>query len=247
MTENVNETQKENNNNEKLKNKETVAQEIQETNILFDNKNLIETLDNDIKTQNNKESEKIVNVYKNVDDFESMEKVHAKQVSEVVFEALLPNMPKNLPTLEFEFVPIEPKKRYFTPELNNRLLTRRIYIEMLKAIKMYGKLENITPQSDLSTITSLKNQMEILSLAMLNIYGRTAQNNKVPFFTSGGSNISRNYKKALQQMYDKVYHIHNLVFRLLNKTTDNQIKSTLIIVYTNLKSQLQTLQTLINN
>ena len=181
----------------------------------------------------------------NQDENFKQTQIKTAQVKEILFETLLPNMPA-LPTLEFEFVPVEPKKRYFTPKLNNKLLTRKIYIEMLKAIKMYGELENIAPQSDIAQITNLKNQMEILSLAMLNIYGRTAQNGKVPFFTSG-ANISRNYKKALQQIYDKVHHLHSLVFRLINKTTDNQIKSTLIIVYTNLKSQLQSLQTLINS
>lgn len=176
------------------------------------------------------------------------EKVNIAKASEdVIFEVLLPNMPKSLPTVDVEFVPTEPNRRFFVPNLSTRLLTRRIYLEMLKAIRSYGELERIAPENDKQTITNLKNQMEILSLAMLNIYGRITERNKVPFFSGGGTNLSRDYNKALQQIYDKVYHIHNLTSRLINQTSDAQIKSTLLIVFANLKSQLQTLEALKNN
>lgn len=161
--------------------------------------------------------------------------------TDIVFETLLPNMPKKLPTETYEFMPPPPNKRYFIPALSTRLLARKIYLEMLKAIRSYGELENIAPIENKNTISNLKNQMEILSLAMLNIYGRLSDKNKVPFFLGGGTNLSKTYNKALQQTYDLVYHIHNLVFKLLSKDVNEQIKSTLIIVYTNLKSQLKTL------
>jgi hypothetical protein len=177
-----------------------------------------------------------------------VQKVHsAKTNDEIIFEVLLPNMPRSLPTLDVEFVPTEPSRRFFTANLNSRLLTRRIYIEMLRAIRMYGELERIAPNEDKESITNLKNQMEILSLAMLNIYGRITDRNKVPFFSGGGTKLSRDYQRALQQMYDKVWHIHNLTQRLINQTSDAQIRSTLLIIYTNLKSQLQTIENLKNN
>ena len=169
------------------------------------------------------------------------EKIVSKQ-TEVLFENLLPNMPKSLPTESYEFEPALPNRKFFTPILSTKMLARRIYIEMLKAIRNYGELEEIAPINDKNTITNLKNQMEILSLAMLNIYGRMSDKNKVPFFAGGGTKLSREYKRALQQMYDKVYHIHNLVLRLIGKNNDEQIRSTLVIIFTNLKSQLRTLE-----
>ena len=173
---------------------------------------------------------------------ENLQKVEATQtITQVAVSNLLSSMPSTLPTLEYNFEPPAPNKRYFVPTLSNRLLTRKIYIEMLKTIRAYGELEKIAPQEDKQTILNLRNQMEILSLAMLNIYGKTTERNRVPFFSGGGINLSRDYNKALFQMYDRVYHIHNLVLSIITKTTDNNIKTTLIIIYTNLKSQLQTL------
>ena len=173
---------------------------------------------------------------------ENLEKVEAtRTTTEVALSNLLSNMPSTLPTLEYDYAPPAPQKRYFVPALSNRLLARRIYIEMLKAIRGYGELERIAPPENQPTILNLRNQMEILSLAMLNIYGKITDRNRVPFFNGGGISLSKDYNKALFQMYDRVYHIHNLVFSLITKTTDQQIKTTLIIIYTNLKSQLQTL------
>ena len=159
---------------------------------------------------------------------------------------LFPLFSENLPVENYEFAPPPPRKRFFVPKLSFRLLTRRIYLEMLKAIRGYGELEAIAPNTDKEVIKNLRNQMEILSLAMLNIYGQTAEHNKVPFFAGGGINLSREYQTALGQMYDRVFHIHNLVFELIGKSPSTEISNALIIVYTNLKSQLRTLNELKN-
>ena len=161
-----------------------------------------------------------------------------------IFDTLLPNMPRNLPTEPYDFEPSPPRKKFFVPTLSTKMLTRRIYLEMLKAIRGYGELERIAPENDKNEISNLKNQMEILSLAMLNLYGQITERNKVPFFVGGGTNLSKDYNKALFEMYDKVWHIHNLIFRLITKTTDEKAKSTLVIIYTNLKSQLRNLENL---
>ena len=161
---------------------------------------------------------------------------------------LLPIFSQNLPVEDFDFAPRPPHKRFYLPKLSARLLTRRIYLEMLKVIRAYGELEALArANEDKDTIRNLRNQMEILSIAILNIYGQTAERNKVPFFLGGGINLSRNYQTALDQMYDKVFHIHNMVFDLIGKSPNQQFANTLIVVYTNLKSQLRTLDKLQNN
>ncbi len=167
-------------------------------------------------------------------------KVKAEQ-TENIFENLLPNMPRNLPTEDINFNPTPPKKVYSSTILSTQHLTKRIYLEMLRAITSYAELEDIAPESDRQTITNLKNQMEILSLAILNIYGKMSRRAKVPYFSNGRTPLSRNYQTALQQMYDRVYHIHSLVFKLIARSGD-EFRSTLIIVLTNLKSQLKTLE-----
>lgn len=202
------------------------------------------------KYTNNKENkinnqDKKININSASDDkieTNNFDRVEAtRSTTEVSISNLLSNLPSTLPTLEYDFNPPIPRRKYFVPTLSNRLLTRRIYLEMLKVIRAYGELERIAPVEDQPTIQNLRNQMEILSLAMLNIYGKTTDSNRVPFFAGGGINLSKDYNKALFQIYDRVYHIHNLVFSLIAKTTDDSIKSTLVIIYTNLKSQLQTL------
>ena len=157
---------------------------------------------------------------------------------------LFPLFAENLPVENYEFAPPPPRRNFFVPRLSFKLLTRRTYLEMLKAIRGYGELEAIAPNSDKETIRNLRNQMEILSLAMLNIYGQITEHNKVPFFAGGGTNLSKNYQTALGEMYDRVFHIHNLVFELTSKSPSTEISNALIVVYTNLKSQLKTLDEL---
>ena len=190
--------------------------------------------------------EKLENLAKNNEKIEkNQEKVQFLSENNNIFD-LMPILSQSLPVENFDFSPPPPRQKFFVPQLNDRLLIRKIYIEMLRAIRGYGELEAIAPQDDKQTILNLRNQMEVLSLAMLNLYGRQTQKNNVPFFSGGGINLSRNYQVALQKMYDKVFHIHNLVFHLIGKTTNNQDNMALIIVYTNLKSQLKTLADLKN-
>jgi hypothetical protein len=86
------------------------------------------------------------------------------------FAVLLPNLPQILPQEPFEFQPPLPTRRFAMPMLSGKNLAKKIYVEMLRAIKDYGELEALAPQQDKKTISSLKSQMQILSLAMLNVY-----------------------------------------------------------------------------
>lgn len=157
---------------------------------------------------------------------------------------LMPNLSRTLPREELSFVPKPPNKVYHSFILNIQHLTKRIYLEMLRAIRDYDKLENIAPEEDKNRINNLKNQMEILSVAILNIYRQTNSKARLPLITSSRTPLSNNYETALRQLYDRVYHIHELTVRLFAKNNDNQIRTTLIIVLTNLKSQLRTLDEL---
>ena len=197
-----------------------------------------------MENQNNENIDLKSETTSQIEDDINLQKASILKNENSIFEVLYPNYLNGLPLADFDLELTKPKKRLFVPNLSCKLLARRIYIEMLKAIRSYGKLERIAPNENKSQISNLKNQMEILSLAMLNIYGKLADKNKVPFFAGGGTNISNNYQKALLEMYDKIYHIHNLVFALWQKCEDDQIKRTLLIVYTNLKSQLSELNNL---
>lgn len=157
-----------------------------------------------------------------------------------LFDTLFGDYPRNLPTEPMDFKPPAPRKNYHFVILNTSHLAKRIYLEMMRAVSAYGQLLQIAPQQDKKTIENLQNQMEILSVAMLNIYGKLGERQSVPFMTSYRLPLSKNYDVALQEMYDRVFHIHELVIRLLARTGD-QFRSTLIIILTNLKSQLRTL------
>ncbi len=161
-----------------------------------------------------------------------------------IFENLYPEFKTNLPMESFDFEPKQPTKLYSFFCVSKQHLAKRIYLEMLRAITNYGQLISVANEQDKNTIENLKNQMEILSLAMLNLYGKMFSNSAVPFLTMHRTKLSKDYLTALKQMYNRVYHIHNLVFKLLSKT-DEQYRSTLIIIFTNLKSQLKNLDNLI--
>lgn len=158
------------------------------------------------------------------------------------FATYLPNLPTTLPQEAFEFVPEAPRRRFPLPNLNSRGLARRIYLEMLRAIRDYRDLEMRAPESDRQTISSLKSQMQVLSIAMLNVYQSLNGRPSVPFFMSNRTPLSRDYQRALLEMYSRVYHIHQLTLRLFNQTTDSSVSNTILIVLLNLKSQLRTLR-----
>ena len=160
-----------------------------------------------------------------------------------LFDQLFADYPKNLPTEPFDFNPPNPRRVYHSMILSTSHLAKRIYLEMLRAINAYGQLLKIAPEQDKKTIENLQTQMEILSVAMLNIYGKLGQRQPVPFMNANRPPLSKNYKIALQEMYDRVYHIHSLVLRLLDRTGE-EFRPTLIIILTNLKSQLKTIKQL---
>ena len=183
------------------------------------------------------------------DDFEydisPMQPQNSKDVAKTTFDLDSPfvKFPDNFPK-EPEFAPPYPQKKYHSFVISYEHLTKRIYLEMLRAIREYDKLENIAPAQDKNLINNLKNQMEILSIAILNIYKNNYPKSKLPIFSVTRTSISNNYQTALKQMYNRVYHILELTNKLYIKTLDNTTKSTLLIVIANLKSQLKKLNEL---
>ena len=160
------------------------------------------------------------------------------------YQRLLPNLPQNLPQEPYDFEPKIPHKHYNIPKISARATAKKIYVLMLNAIKLYSKLLRITPSESRKTIDSLKSQMEILSVSMLNIYQNIAGVSKIPFYAHKKSKIPRTYIHAISKIYDNVYYIHQLVLRLFAQNVDTQTSAMLLIVLTNLKSQLKTLDSL---
>ncbi|MBR4124474.1 MAG: hypothetical protein IKR12_02775 [Clostridia bacterium] len=187
------------------------------------NNNIIQNLDN--KTNKNIPSKENVDNYK-------------------CFVSESTEFPQNFPQQNDNFVPAFPQKRYHSMLLSTQHLTKRIYLEMQRTIKNYDELENIAPQEDKNTINNLKDQMEILSIAILNIYKTNYPKSRLPIFNTFRIRLSDDYKTALNQMYNRVYHILELANKLLLKTNNANQRSTLIIVVANLKSQLNTLNNL---
>ena len=187
------------------------------------NNNNIQNLDN--KTDKNIQSKENVDNYK-------------------CFVSESTEFPQNFPQQNDNFVPAFPQKRYHSMFLSTQHLTKRIYLEMQRAIKNYDELENIAPQEDKNTINNLKDQMEILSIAILNVYKTNYPKSRLPIFNTFRMRLSDDYKTALNQMYNRVYHILELTNKLLLKTSNANQRSTLIIVIANLKSQLNTLDNL---
>lgn len=157
----------------------------------------------------------------------------------------LPNLPASMPQESFDYQPPAPFRRRRIPILPPQLLSRRIYLEMQRATRDYADLETIAPQQDKQTISSLKSQMQILALTMLRIYNELSGRRNIPFFASNNMSLPNNYLRALQEMYSRVFHIHELTLRLFNRVGSAQISQTILIVLLNLKSQLNTLNNLI--
>lgn len=171
-------------------------------------------------------------------------KINENNEKEADFEENFTEFPRNFPREDDGFVPPLPPKRYHSMVLNTQHLTKRIYLEMQRAIRNYDELENIAPQNAKSTINNLKDQMEIVSVAILNIYRNNYPNSRLPVFNTFRTRLSTNYQTALGQMYNRVYHIFELTNKLLLKTNNSSQRTTLVIVIANLKSQLNTLNNL---
>lgn len=172
--------------------------------------------------------------------------VDATPTGTEIVDNFLPNSARNLPMENMDFLPTNPQKFYHSFILNDRHLVKRIYLEMLRAIYDYERLKDIAPASNKTAIDALQNQMQILSVTMLNIYRQIDGRGRMPIITNRRTQLSSNYQTALSQMYNRVFHIHELTVRLLART-GNQFRNTLIIVIANLKSQLRNLENLKNN
>ena len=159
----------------------------------------------------------------------------------------LPNLPSSMPQETFDYQPPAPFRRRRIPNLSPKNLARRIYLDMQRATRDYGDLENLAPQQDKQTISGLRGQMQILALTMLRIYNDLNGRRNIPFFSSNNMPLPNNYPRALQEMYSRVFHIHELTLRLYNRVGDSQTSQTILIVLLNLKSQLRTLNNLMSN
>lgn len=156
---------------------------------------------------------------------------------------LFSNLPTNLPSSpNFEpRLPLNYRRiRYNDP----CRLTRRIYLNMLNAIDYYTRLLTIAPSADLSTIRSLRSQMQILSVAILS-YGQDLQYcSLIPQF-QGSSNLSNNYVLALNRVYRRVFTIYEQTLQLYFLTQSSNNSTTLLIIINNLKNQLFEIDNLI--
>lgn len=157
----------------------------------------------------------------------------------------LPNMPSSMPQENFDYQPPAPFRRRRIPNLPPQNLARRIYLDMQRATRDYGDLEILAPEQDKQTINRLRGQMQILTLTMLRIYNNLNGRRNIPFFSSNNIRLPNNYPRALQEMYSRVFHIHEMTLRLYNRV-DSQTAQTVLIVLLNLKSQLRTLNNLIS-
>lgn len=159
----------------------------------------------------------------------------------------LPNMPQTMPQESFDYQPPAPFRRRHIPNLPPQNLARRIYLDMQHATMDYRTLENIAPNQDKQTISSLRGQMQILALTMLRVYNELNRRNNIPFFSRNKLPLPNNYTDALSEMYSRVFYIHETTLRLYNRLQDAQQSQTVLIVLLNLKSQLRTLNTLLQN
>lgn len=195
------------------------------------------------ENKNNYENEKNFNE-NNKNTTVKSNKIDNNQNTEENFDGQLTEFPRSFPQEAEGFAPLLPQKKYHSMILNTQHLTKRIYLEMLRAIRNYDELENISPQEDKNTINNLKDQMEIVSVAILNIYKNNYPNSRLPVFNSFRTRLSADYRTALTQMYNRVYHIFELTNKLLIRTNISSQRTTLIIIIANLKSQLNTLNSL---
>ena len=159
----------------------------------------------------------------------------------------LPDLPLTMPQENYEYQPPMPFRRKRIPNLSPQNLARRIYLDMQRATRDYGDLERLALQQDKRTISGLRGQMQILALTMLRIYNNLNGRSNIPFFSSNNMPLPNNYPRALQEMYSRVFHIHEMTLRLYNRVRNSETAQTILIVLLNLKSQLRTLNNLLSN
>lgn len=126
-------------------------------------------------------------------------------------------------------------------------LTRRIYLHMLGAVDTYTNLLTLAPESDRQTIRNLRNQMQILSVSILNIGFNMNYCTLIPFRNGSNSRLPQNYAQALTTTYSRVYTIFYECLLLLDIMGTNTNQTTLLVIINNLRSQLQTINQLIAN
>lgn len=160
-----------------------------------------------------------------------------------LWQNIIPALPDYIP-IEPDYTPVNPSRSFNNPTLRPAQLSRRIYLDMRRAIQTYSQLIVIAPQGDRNTIQSLRSQMEIISVSMFYIYQNLSGATFPPRVFNHNPPLPRNYPLALQITYDRVYNIYLQTLTLLTLTQGSSNQTTLLIILNNLRSQLRTLQSL---
>lgn len=167
------------------------------------------------------------------------------QQSTYEWTGLFDDLPSSVPTAP-NFnprVPLNFTKFYTT---NPCALIRRIYLHMLGAIDTYTRLLTLAPTDDQGTIRGLRNQMQVLSISILSIGQNLGYCNIIPFRVGSNSRLPNNYLDALSVTYDRVYTIFYETLLLYEILGTNTNQTRLLIIINNLRSQLATIDDLIN-
>lgn len=160
-----------------------------------------------------------------------------------LWQTLIPAMPDYVP-LEPDFQPPNPTKVFRVGNIGTSALSRRIYLDMRRAIQTYSQLILLAPSQDIQTIVSLRSQMNLLSISMLSIYQTLSNSQNVPRLISWWTPVPKNYVYALQTTYNRVFSIYLQCLNLFNQTAGTSITPSLLIIINNLKSQLKIIQSL---
>ena len=164
-----------------------------------------------------------------------------------LWQSIIPAMPDYIP-LEPNYKPLNPTRVFPVKNLGTAGLSRKIYLDMLRMVQTYSQLLLLAPPTDTVTINSLRLQMNLLSISMLNIYQTLSQTQNVPRLISWWTPLPNNYASALQIAYNRVFNIYLQTLTLFNQTATfgSNVSTTLIIIINNLKNQLKVLQNLID-
>lgn len=174
-----------------------------------------------------------------------VKEVLPRQSNQSQWLSLIDDLPNDVPTLPNynPRVPLNFTSFYITDPCR---LIRRIYLHMLGAIDTYSRLLTLAPQNDLSTIRGLRSQMQVLSISILSVGMDLGYCNIIPFRVGSNSNLPSDYNQALNVTYDRVYTIFYETLMLYEILGTNTNQTRLLIIINNLRSQLATLDTLIN-
>ena len=155
------------------------------------------------------------------------------------------NQPPSFPPMRPNFPPMPPPPN-MPPQFNYAVfLARNIYWQIVTLMDLYEQLILQNP-ANAPMFNSMKSQLELLRITMLNIYRRLSGNNFI-FGRSEKIELSSNYCTALQETYDYLSNLNGNVFYLQRLVNINDIDRQLIIMLATLNTQLNNINNLIKN